>query len=95
MIYLQLQSLGGSRTCCREGLRRVEKGCSHCLKSFPTEKFGEKRDYSGFDRSIWPVRSLDDHKKHGMSWKHAHTFSKWKEIEVKFGVRYTELICLP
>ena len=29
----------------------AEKGCSRCLKSFPTEKFGDKKDYSCFDRS--------------------------------------------
>lgn len=28
------------------------KGCSRCLKSFPTKNFGEKSDYSGFNRSL-------------------------------------------
>lgn len=72
-----------------------EKGCSRCLKSFPTEKFGEKKDYSGFDRSKWPQRSVEDHRKHGIAWKHACTLSKRKEIGTKFGVRYTELLRLP
>ena len=49
----------------------AEKGCSRCLKSFPTEKFGEKKDYSGFDRSKWPEITIDEHRKFGMSWKHA------------------------
>ena len=31
--------------------------CSRCLKEFPTAKFGEKPDYSGFDRTKWPKRT--------------------------------------
>ena len=30
------------------------KACSRCLLDFPTEKFGDKSDYSGFDRDTWP-----------------------------------------
>lgn len=73
----------------------AEKGCSRCLKSFPTEKFGEKKDYSGFDRSKWPKRSVEDHKKFGMCWKHANTLSRRREIEQKYGIRFTELLRLP
>lgn len=71
------------------------KGCSRCLKSFPTEKFGEKSDYSGFDRSSWDPRSLEKHRQQGMAWKHAITLSQRKEIERKEGVRFTELLRLP
>ena len=35
-------------------------GCSKCLKSFP-RNFGEKNDYSGFDRDLWPKRFYHDH----------------------------------
>ena len=73
----------------------AEKGCSRCLKSFPTERFGDKRDYSGFDRSQWPERLVDDHRKYGMCWKHVITLSKRREIEQVHGVRYTELLRLP
>ena len=30
---------------------RALKGCSKCLQSFPTAAFGEKADYSNFDKS--------------------------------------------
>ena len=70
------------------------KGCSHCLKSFPTANFGESNDYSGFDRSTWEKRSADNHRQNGMSWKHAITLSQRHEIERKYGVRYTELLRL-
>ena len=36
-------------------------GCSKCLKQFPGD-IGEK-DYSGFIRSSWPKRTLEQHKK--------------------------------
>lgn len=39
---------------------------SKCLKSFVTEKFGDKANYSGFNRSLWPVRTVEEHKKKGM-----------------------------
>ena len=31
-----------------------------CLKQFPGG-FGEKRDYSGFDRNLWRSRTNEDH----------------------------------
>ena len=71
------------------------KGCSRCLKSFPTEKFGEKNDYSGFNHSIWPKRLVELHRKFGMDWKHANTLSKRHDIERQYGVRFTELLRLP
>ena len=33
------------------------KGCSKCLLSFPTDKFGEKPDYSNFNKSEWVPRT--------------------------------------
>ena len=35
------------------------RGCSRCLKPFPTTllNFGEKSDYTGFDRALWEPRS--------------------------------------
>ncbi len=37
-------------------------GCSKCLKQFTTKTFGEKIDYSGFDRTSWTPRQLDNHR---------------------------------
>ena len=70
------------------------KGCSKCLKSFPTLTFGSKPD-SGFDRSTWPKRDLKDHKEQGLNCKHASTLVEQHKIEREFGVRYTELLRLP
>ena len=52
------------------------KGCSGCLKPFTTAEFGIKPDYSGFQRSMWPKRDLEDHRMQRMSWKHANTLKK-------------------
>ena len=71
------------------------KGCSRCLKEFPTENFGDKKDYSGFDRSEWPKRTVEEHRDVGMSWKHCNTLAKRQNLEQKYGVRFTELLRLP
>ncbi len=41
------------------------KGCSHCLKSFPTVIFGEKSDYSGFNRISWEPLNIVNKECHG------------------------------
>ena len=38
------------------------KGCSRCLKEFPTEVFGQNPNYSRFDRVSWPKRSNESHR---------------------------------
>ena len=69
--------------------------CAHVASNHSPLKDLGKKDYSGFDQSQRPERCVDDHRKHVMSWKHAHTLAKRKEIETKFGVRYIELLRLP
>ena len=70
------------------------KACSRCLKSFPTEKFGDKADYSGYNRDTWAVRTVTEHRTEGFSWKHANSLSERSTIERNFGVRFTELLRL-
>ena len=70
------------------------RGCSRCLKVFPTDNFGEKPDYSGFDRSTWPERTVEEHRLKGMSWKHSSTLAKRHDIEHQYGVRFTKLLRL-
>lgn len=36
-------------------------GCNKCLKEFDVT-FGEKTDFSGFNREEWTLRSLQQHK---------------------------------
>lgn len=71
------------------------KGCSRCLKSFPTSEFGEKADYSSFNTTTWPKRSMERHRSEAMSWKHASTLAEHNRIERQSGVRFSELLRLP
>jgi hypothetical protein len=32
------------------------------MKTFPCEAFGDKNDYSGFDKAGWGARDLDKHR---------------------------------
>ena len=69
----------------------AHKGCSRCLKSFPTENFGEKPDYSGFDVDNWPRRTCRLHKIKGYDHLIAPTASAQHSIEREFGVKYSIL----
>ena len=73
----------------------AQKGCSRCLKSFDTLNFGEKPDYSGFVRELWPKRDNKNHKEQGIKWRQAKTLTEQHKIEKEYGVRYTELLRLP
>lgn len=42
-------------------------GCSKCKKRFPTEVFGDKPDYSGYDVDNWEKRSHKEHVKSGVN----------------------------
>lgn len=71
------------------------RGCSKCLKGFPVDSFGEKADYSGFDRDNWPLRDPNTHRQHAFSHKAARTASDQAELEREHGVRYSVLLQLP
>ena len=68
--------------------------CSRCLKPFPTEAFGEKPDCSGTDRCNWPLHTIDNHRKHALSYKSAITHAQQKEIERGHGCRYSILLII-
>ena len=71
------------------------QGCNKCLKSFPTESFGEKADFSGFDRDNWTKRDLVSHRQHAFAHKSSSTASQQAHIEREHGIRYTKLLDLP
>ena len=70
-------------------------GCSKCLKIFPTEKFGDKPDYSGFKKTEWEPRSHALHVWYAHKQKNARTLEQAKEIERTHGARYSCLYKLP
>ena len=70
-------------------------GCSKCLKEFPTESFGKKPDYSGFDWLKWPQRDLKAQKEKGTEFKNALTASSRKDILRSYGAKYSVFMELP
>lgn len=71
------------------------RACSRCLKSFPTASFGEKPDYTGFDRTHWPPRSNEVQRKYSQKHKECRTAAGKKVIEREYGCRYSVLLELP
>ena len=74
---------------------RALKGCSKCLLSFPTTTFGEKGDYSNYDRSTWDPRTNVLHGQVARKYQQCNTRSEQPELERTYGIRYSVLIELP
>jgi hypothetical protein len=68
------------------------KGCSKCKKVFDST-FGEKRDYSGFDKC--ESRCNQEHRREAQETLNQSTLKERQEVESKYGTRYTELMRLP
>ena len=71
------------------------RGCSVCLKKFPTKAFGEQADFSGYSRSEWTPRDLEVHRKKGIDHTECKTRSAQIDIEREYGVRYSLFQELP
>lgn len=70
-------------------------GCTKCLKPFPTAHFGEKPDFSGFNRDQWPKRDTPTHRHLANQYKTLPNRSQQKAFESEHGLRYSELLQLP
>lgn len=71
------------------------QGCSKCTLSFPTLVFGEKPDYSNFDRSKWKPRDSDLHSQISKKYTSCKTLQARKMLERSHGLRYSVLTRLP
>ena len=71
---------------------RALKGCSKCLHSFPTAAFGEKGDYSNFNRSSWESRSNYLHRDVAGKHQQCNTRAEQHAIERAYGIRYSVLL---
>lgn len=63
------------------------RGCSRCLKVFPGG-FGEKKDYSGFDRQNWLQTTGKDHIKIAEKMKRSKTISEQKQLSKQHGISH-------
>ena len=70
-------------------------GCSKCLLPFPTEKFGEKADYSNFKHTEWKKRTNDHHCSEAKKCRSSVTKNEQTEVERRSGIRYSCLLELP
>lgn len=70
-------------------------GCSKCILQFPTASFGEKPDYSNFDRSKWEPRNIDVHRQVSTQYLSYRTLQARKTLERAYGIRYSVLSDLP
>ena len=79
-----------------EGVFMKSVHVKHAVKTFPTAQFGEKPDYSGFDRQGWTARSNETHRHHdAFQQKICQTHSDQVDIERQHGCRYSVLLRLP
>ena len=74
---------------------RATKGCSRCSLSFPTVHFGDKADYTNFNRETWEKRDNKSHRLVAIEHKNGATKSTKVAIEKLHGVRYSCLLELP
>ena len=82
-----------ARKCCGFKGHSANYGCSRCMKLFPGG-VGCK-DFSGFDRSLWPPRTYDEHMKAIGEIKKCKTQSAIDALETAKGVKHSILIELP
>ena len=74
----------------------AKMGCNKCKKEFPRSSFGEKQDFSGFNRDSWTLRSNAEHREQAWAVKNSASSKKDREgKESKYGVRFSSLIHLP
>lgn len=70
------------------------KGCSRCLKSFPTSS-ENITDYSGYDRDSWVQRTNTLHREYAYKELSGKTKAEKKALEKMYGARYSVLFELP
>ena len=74
---------------------KARLGCSKCMKEFPCEGFGERTDYSGYDRTAWVMRSVEQHLQSLELLKNAKTPTENIELQRTLGVGWSALCRLP
>ena len=83
------------RKVCRFTGFQARLGCSKCSKAFLCKMFGEKSDYSGFIRSLWPPRSKAEHMQALKRISAARSPTEQSSLESAYGCRFSELTRLP
>lgn len=87
--------LPATRKVCGFAGHSAAMGCSKCKIKFKSGSFGEKLDYSGYDRSSWQPTDKESQMAEVSAVQNAKTNTEVAKLERKFGVRYSELLRLP
>lgn len=80
-----------ARKCCGFKSHAGRLGCHKCFNVFPGD-FGEKRDYSGFDRQNWKPRSKSLHNVYARKVKNANSKAQADKLSRDYGTYYSVLI---
>ena len=65
----------------------AHQGCSRCMKKF-SGGFGEKKDYSGFDRENWPPRTNREHRSNAKKLEKCQTITGRNKLSQETGINY-------
>lgn len=84
-----------AKKCCGFVGSNALHGCSRCMVDFPTASFGESPDFSNMDTASWIPRTKNECREWGKQHRDANTKSEQKQIQRKYGIRYSVLIELP
>ena len=87
--------LPATRKVCGFSNYNARRGCSKCLKEFPTDRFGLKPNYSGYDCNNWVPRDITTHRTNAFAHYCAATATERNDIERSYGSKYSELLNLP
>lgn len=83
-----------SRKMCGFLSHAANMGCNKCTKEFPSTGPGS-RNFAGFDRENWTMRSVESHKEHCKELFTANNKTELHNLESKYGIRFSMLIELP
>ena len=72
-------------------------GCNKCYKEFPRAHFGDKPDFSGFNRSEWEEKTNDECRSHAEIYQEGakHILTEDKIQLSRIGSRYSAITHLP
>ncbi|OAD65439.1 hypothetical protein PHYBLDRAFT_102312, partial [Phycomyces blakesleeanus NRRL 1555(-)] len=68
--------------------------CFKCNRHFTRLDSTSKIDFRGFKESEWCRRNCEENRLHAEEWKNAVTISERQHLEIKNGVRWSQLHCL-
>ena len=80
-----------SRKLCGMKGHSATLGCSKCLKKFPGS-FGEKRDYSGFDRERWVSKTNLSHRGYAQQLKNCRKKVDMSKISKESGINFYSVL---